>query len=33
MKAESIWKANSEHQVAQATGKKVWYADYALLSE
>lgn len=24
------WKAHSEHQVAQQTGKQVWYADYAL---
>lgn len=24
------WKANAQHQVAQATGKKVWYADYML---
>src|ERR1700722_5447002 len=24
------WKAQSEHQVAQDTGKKVWYADYKL---
>jgi heme-degrading monooxygenase HmoA len=24
------WKAHSEHQVAQATGKKVWYADYVI---
>ena len=24
------WKANAQHQVAQATGKKVWYADYTL---
>ncbi|MGH7982242.1 MAG: antibiotic biosynthesis monooxygenase family protein [Candidatus Udaeobacter sp.] len=24
------WKAHSEHQVAQATGKKVWYADYTI---
>lgn len=22
------WKAHSEHQAAQAAGKKVWYADY-----
>jgi heme-degrading monooxygenase HmoA len=22
------WKAHSEHQVAQATGKNIWYADY-----
>ena len=29
---ESIrhWKSNLEHQVAQATGKKTWYADYHL---
>jgi heme-degrading monooxygenase HmoA len=24
------WKANSEHKLAQETGKKVWYADYAI---
>ena len=24
------WKAQAEHQVAQATGKKVWYEDFAL---
>lgn len=24
------WKAHSEHQVAQETGKKVWYADYVI---
>ena len=24
------WKANTEHQGAQAAGKKIWYADYAL---
>lgn len=24
------WKANAQHQVAQATGKKVWYSDYML---
>lgn len=24
------WKSHSEHQVAQQTGKQVWYADYAL---
>lgn len=24
------WKANAQHQVAQETGKKVWYADYML---
>ena len=24
------WKAHSEHQVAQETGKKIWYTDYAL---
>ena len=24
------WKANAEHQVAQATGKKTWYSDYQL---
>lgn len=24
------WKANTEHQVAQETGKKVWYAQYQL---
>ncbi len=22
------WKAQAEHQVAQQTGKKVWYSDY-----
>jgi heme-degrading monooxygenase HmoA len=22
------WKAHSEHQAAQAAGKKVWYTDY-----
>ena len=22
------WKANSEHQLAQRTGKAVWYTDY-----
>jgi len=27
---ESIkqWKANSEHQAAQSSGKEVWYSDY-----
>src|SRR5215469_3813267 len=24
------WKAHSEHQVAQETGKRVWYADYVI---
>jgi heme-degrading monooxygenase HmoA len=24
------WKAHSEHQAAQAVGKKVWYADYII---
>ena len=24
------WKAHSQHQVAQETGKKVWYADYVI---
>src|ERR1700736_3774884 len=24
------WKAQSEHQPAQAAGKKVWYADYLI---
>lgn len=24
------WKAQAEHQVAQETGKRVWYADYQL---
>lgn len=24
------WKRNSEHQIAQQTGKRVWYADYML---
>jgi heme-degrading monooxygenase HmoA len=24
------WKNNMEHQAAQATGKKTWYADYFL---
>lgn len=24
------WKANAEHRVAQETGQKVWYRDYAL---
>ena len=24
------WKAHAEHQVAQTTGKKTWYEDYAL---
>lgn len=24
------WKAQSEHRVAQETGKKTWYADYKL---
>jgi heme-degrading monooxygenase HmoA len=24
------WKAHSEHQVAQGTGKRVWYADYVI---
>lgn len=22
------WKANAEHQIAQETGKRTWYADY-----
>jgi heme-degrading monooxygenase HmoA len=24
------WKANTEHRIAQETGKQVWYADYQL---
>ena len=24
------WEANSEHRVAQETGKQVWYSDYQL---
>ena len=24
------WKANAEHQIAQETGKKTWYADYSV---
>lgn len=24
------WKANAEHQVAQAGGKKTWYSEYQL---
>ncbi len=24
------WKIHSEHQIAQETGKKVWYTDYVL---
>jgi heme-degrading monooxygenase HmoA len=24
------WKANTEHQAAQAAGKQTWYADYAV---
>lgn len=24
------WKANAEHQIAQETGKKAWYADYSV---
>ena len=24
------WKANAQHQVAQETGKRLWYADYML---
>lgn len=24
------WKAHSEHQVAQETGKRTWYGDYTL---
>jgi heme-degrading monooxygenase HmoA len=24
------WKAHSEHQAAQAAGKKIWYADYII---
>ena len=24
------WKANAQHQVAQQTGQKTWYADYML---
>ena len=26
----SAWKANAEHQVAQESGKRDWYAHYAL---
>jgi heme-degrading monooxygenase HmoA len=26
----SAWKANAEHQVAQDTGKRDWYAHYEL---
>jgi heme-degrading monooxygenase HmoA len=26
----TAWRLHSEHQVAQATGKRVWYADYQL---
>ncbi len=28
--AIAAWKAHGEHQVAQETGKRVWYADYHL---
>ncbi len=24
------WKAHAEHQLAQATGQRVWYSDYHL---
>jgi heme-degrading monooxygenase HmoA len=24
------WKANSDHELAQETGKKLWYADYVI---
>jgi len=24
------WKANSDHKLAQETGKKLWYADYVI---
>jgi len=24
------WKANSDHKLAQETGKKRWYADYVI---
>ena len=32
MSVESIsaWKANAEHQLAQETGKRDWYAHYEL---
>ena len=26
----SAWKAHSDHQIAQAIGKKTWYQDYVL---
>jgi heme-degrading monooxygenase HmoA len=26
----ALWKAQSEHRIAQETGKAVWYADYFL---
>ncbi len=28
--AIAAWKANMDHQVAQQSGKRVWYADYQL---
>lgn len=28
--AIAAWKAHAEHQVAQATGQRVWYSDYQL---
>lgn len=28
--AIAAWKANAEHQVAQETGRRVWYSDYQL---
>ncbi len=30
LEAITNWKANTEHRVAQETGKKVWYSDYQL---
>jgi heme-degrading monooxygenase HmoA len=28
--AIAAWKANAEHQIAQETGKRTWYADYCV---
>jgi heme-degrading monooxygenase HmoA len=26
--AIAAWKADAEHKIAQATGKRIWYSDY-----
>jgi heme-degrading monooxygenase HmoA len=30
VEAIAAWKEHAEHQVAQETGKRVWYSDYRL---